>query len=293
MKNIRSLVKGLVVSGLALAMVTTTMAQAPATGSAKVIRIKGSARYTTGNNVWLPVKVGQVLRPGTVIQTTQERGSFVELALGEGSGVASMPTATTIANSSSASPPPDVTYYQPTSDQNIVRLWEDTILGIDKLTTMDTGADVVSETQLDLRRGRLFGQVKKMSAASKYEVKIPNGVAGIRGTIYEITAEGVVRVLVGSVVMAYVGADGTVVTQVVMGGQQFDSRSGQVTPIPQYDQKEMVKAAKAARVGPNTPPTTFTVDHTIYYVSPTIGHNGNAGANSGNNNNNGNDTGGE
>src|SRR5436190_14248516 len=111
MKHINSLVKGLVVSGLALAMVSTTMAQAPAVGSAKVIRIKGSARYTTGNNVWLPVKVGQVLRPGSVIQTTQERGSFVEVALGEGSGGSGMPTASTIANASS-SPPPDVTYYQ-------------------------------------------------------------------------------------------------------------------------------------------------------------------------------------
>jgi hypothetical protein len=157
----------------------------------------------------------------------------------------------------------------------MVRLWEDTIVGIDKLTSMDTGADVVTETQLDLRRGKLFGQVKKMSAASKYEVKIPNGVAGIRGTIYEITAEGVVRVLVGSVVIAYVGADGTVVTQVVQGGQQFDSRAGQVTPISDFDQKEMVKAAKAARIGPNTAPTSFAVDHTIYFVSPTSGKNGN------------------
>ena len=27
-----------------------------------------------------------------------------------------------------------------------------------------------------------------MSAASKYEVKIPNGVAGVRGTLYDIQA---------------------------------------------------------------------------------------------------------
>jgi hypothetical protein len=80
-------------------------------------------------------------------------------------------------------------------------------------------------------------------------------------------------------VIAFVGPDGTVVTQVVMGGQQFDARTGQITAIPQYIQKELVKEAKAARIGPNTPPTTLTVDHTIYYVSPTIGHNGNNGGN--------------
>ena len=62
-----------------------------------------------------------------------------------------------------------------------------------------------------------------------------------------------------------------------MGGQQFDARTGQITPIPNFNQKEMVKLAKETRVGPNVPPTTFTVDHTIYYVSPTIGHNGNEG----------------
>jgi hypothetical protein len=89
----------------------------------------------------------------------------------------------------------------------------------------------------------------------------------------------VVSVLVGSAVIAFVGPDGNVVTQVVMGGQQFDARTGQVTPIPNYDQKTMVKEAKETRVGPNTPPTTFTVDQTVYYVSPRTGHNGNAGSN--------------
>src|SRR5439155_16866129 len=131
--------------------------------------------------------------------------------------------------------------------------------------------DVVTETQLDLKAGRITSNVKRMSAASKYEVKIPNGVAGIRGTIYDITAEGVVRVSAGSLVLAYVGADGTVVTQVVMGGQQFDSRTGQITPIPDFNVNEMQSTAKSARVGPAAPKATFVVDHTIYYVSPTIG----------------------
>src|SRR5260221_10279867 len=118
-----------------------------------------------------------------------------------------------------------------------------------------------------------------MSTAYRYEVKLPKGLAGIHGPIYTLSADGVVQVLVGSVVIAYVGADGTTVTKVVMGGQQFDAKTGEVTPIPDFNQKEMVKLAKESRIGPNTPATTFTVDHTIYYVSPTIGHNGNAGGN--------------
>jgi hypothetical protein len=38
---------GLLACGLALAMISTVNAQVPTQGSATVIRIKGSARYTT------------------------------------------------------------------------------------------------------------------------------------------------------------------------------------------------------------------------------------------------------
>ena len=58
MKQIRNLVNGLVAGGLALAMVSTLAAQTPEQVNATVVRVKGSARYTTGNNVWQPLKVG-------------------------------------------------------------------------------------------------------------------------------------------------------------------------------------------------------------------------------------------
>jgi hypothetical protein len=275
MKRIQSLVHGLVACGVALALLSTAAAQTAVQGTARVFKIKGNARYTTGNNVWQPLKVGATLRPGAVIQTGIERGSYVDLILLDAESAA-LP-----GGGGGASSPEVMLYQQQSSEQNIVRVWENSLLGIDKLSTMETGADTVTETQLDLRAGRIFGNVKKMSAASKYEVKIPNGVAGIRGTTYEISADGVVRVLVGSLVIAYIGPDGTAITQVVMGGQQFDARTGQITPIANFDQKEMVKTAKAARIGPNTPPTAFTVDHTIYYVSPVIGKNGNEGTSGG------------
>jgi hypothetical protein len=271
MKRVQSIVQRLALCGLALAMVSPLAAQNMGHGAAKVVRIKGSARYTTGNNVWQPLSVGAVVRPGTVIQTSAEKGAYLDLVLGDGE--APLPRPVAAAASASA----NSRSYTPNVEQNIVRLFENTILQVDKLSSMETGADTITETQLDLQRGRIFGNVKKMSAASKYEVKLPNGVAGIRGTIYNLDASGVVQVLVGSVVIAYVGADGNVVTQVVMGGQQFDAKSGQITPIPNFVQKDLVKIAKESRVGPNTPPTTFNVDHTIYFVSPTAGKNGNAG----------------
>jgi hypothetical protein len=110
---------------------------------------------------------------------------------------------------------------------------------VDKLTEMQTGADVVTETQLDLKAGHISGSVKKMSAASKYEVKLPIGVAGIRGTIYDFTAEGVIKVFSGSVVLAYTGANGSTLTQVVMGLQMFDARTGTLSPLPEPDRTGM------------------------------------------------------
>jgi len=77
MKQNRNLLNSLVGCAIALALVSTAVAQGM-DGAAKVVRVKGPARYTTGNNVWQPVRVGDVLRPGTVIQTSTEEGSFVD-----------------------------------------------------------------------------------------------------------------------------------------------------------------------------------------------------------------------
>src|SRR5437667_6037880 len=125
MKNTQSMLKGLIVCGIALAMAGSLSAQVAAPGTAKVVRIKGNARYTTGNNVYLPLKVGAVLKPGTIVQTAAN--SFVDIVLGEGDFA--MPVMGTTA------PTPQV--YQPAIEQDIVRLYENTALGIDKLTSMN------------------------------------------------------------------------------------------------------------------------------------------------------------
>jgi len=262
MKLTKKMINWLIAGGVAMAMVTSLAAQTTKERTATVVRLKGAARYSTGNNVWQPAKVGTVLKSGYIIQTAKD--SIADLVLGE-----------PLKARSAGPAPSDSIGYQPVAEQDVVRVWEDSALAIEKLSVMDTGADQVTDTQLDLRSGRIFGTVKKMNAASRYEIKIPNGVAGVRGTIYTISADGVVQVLVGQVVIAWTGSDGVAHTQVVMGGQQFDVRTGLLSPIPNFNQKEMVKAAKAARIGPNTPAQQFVVDHTIYYVSPRKGSSGN------------------
>ncbi len=66
--------------------------------------------------------------------------------------------------------------------QNVVRLYGDTVLAVDNLQTSNTGVDALTDTELDLRQGTIFGCVKKLSSASKFVVKMPNAAAAVRGT---------------------------------------------------------------------------------------------------------------
>jgi len=255
MKEMRSLLNHLVACGVALAMVSTLAAQTANDSVAKVVRLKGKARYKVANNDWQDLKVGELVKPGTLIQTAGK--SQVDFVMGDGSAPVAAPTAGA-----------GTLGYHPTAEQNMVRVFENTLIGIDKLTVMQTGADEVTDTQLDLKAGRIFGTVKKMSAASKYEIKIPNGVAGIRGSTYECSAEGVIKMLVGSCVAAYVGANGAVVTQVVNALQMFDCRTGVLTTLPDLDKTDMLIISKQMAVESTSPLVRVVRNNTYIYISP-------------------------
>ena len=264
MKQNRNLMNSLIGCVLALALVSTAAAQ---DGAAKVVRVKGPARFTTGNNVWQPLHAGDVLRAGTVVQTSTEEGSYVDLVLGDGNAAVPQPVTyhPVIPNSMVS----DMSF-RPSSEQNVVRIWANTALGIDKLTAMQTGADTVSETQLDLKQGRITGNVKKMSAASKYEVKLPNGVAGVRGTLFDIQAIGIVKVYIGSMVVAWVDPKTqNVTTQTVMGGQAYDAPNNQISPLSAATMSELQALSLSMLVGGGAVlPTSLASDHTVVGMSP-------------------------
>lgn len=261
MKMMTTWIQRLAVGTVVVALAASALAQDGKERIAKVTRIKGSARYYTAESTApQTLKVGQKLKAGTTIQTADK--SVVDLVLGEEEAYA--PRATL----------GEFLYYQPLAEQDTIRIYADSVLALDKLTLARTGADEVTETQLDLKAGKIFGKARKLSAASKYEIKIPNGVAGIRGTVYSISSDGVLTVLVGSVVIAYVGPDGNVVTQVINAGYRFDARTGQLTPIPDIERKELELAAREAGRGLNPAPVTYPTDETFKYISPTVGTTG-------------------
>jgi len=209
-------------------------AQAGDVGKAVVRTIRGQAQYADAGQ-WLPLKEGQTLKPGSTIRTANE--SQVDLFM----------------------------------DQNgpVVRLVENTTLGLDKLSYTSTGVDTIIETQLDLKSGRIIGIVRKMADQSKYEIKTPNGVAGIRGTEYDITATSVLRVVSGSMVMVYVKSDGTVVTQVVNTNEMFVPSDGTVKLIPADQLSQLVPEIREME---GAPVVALTVEEPIkVFISPLAG----------------------
>jgi len=199
----------------------------PVAVSAKIIHITGAARYSTDGNHWQIASVGTLLSAGMLVQTAEN--SKVDLLLGTSSSLAVLPVVT---------PPTGAvglinSRERESEKANIVRLFPSTTLAIDKLTVDTIGDEAVQDTELDLRNGKISGNVKKISAASHYEVKLPNGVAGIRGTEYILDSTGQVDVLTGSVVIVYNTATGPVTKVVDAGstGVRFDPATGQVTPL--------------------------------------------------------------
>lgn len=268
MKQYRNLMSCVVGCAIALALVPVASAQGVLGGAAKVIRMKGSARYTTGNFVWQPIKVGDVLHAGTVVQTSADEGSWVDLVLGDGTALVPQPI--TYQPGIADSLAPSTMTFRPTSEQNVVRIWGDSALGIDKLMVLQTGADLVTETQLDLKRGRITGHVKKLSAASKYEVKLPSGVARIRGTLFDMQAAGILKVYVGSMVVAWVDPrTQNVTTQTIVGGQAYDAPSNHISllsPESMSDFQQLSLTLLVAEVFPTT--TTLASDRTVVGMSP-------------------------
>lgn len=176
-----------------------------------VISVHGNARYSTDHmKSWHKLRNGEKLAQGTMIQTAEDGN--VNLVLGERSFNPTTPMNTDTGRTYMSRPD------NKGIPANVVHLFPSTIMVVDKLTLQRTSADDVSETQLDLRAGKIAGNVKKLSGGSRYEVKIPNGVAGIRGTQYLISASGEVYVLTGSVVITYVDQNGNLQTTVVTAG---------------------------------------------------------------------------
>jgi hypothetical protein len=157
--------------------------------------------------------------------------------------------------------PDSYAYLSVNGSMSAVRVSADTTLVLEKMDRIG-GREGDTETMLNVEAGSILGQVKKVSANSRYEITTPHGVAGIRGTDwsvtvtqlgngqYEVIFESVQGTLVASAVV-----NGALQTKTLNGGESW-TVGGEIIPVQiqllqwQLDQINLLIAA----VGSGTPP---------------------------------------
>src|SRR5215472_12785743 len=118
MRQIRTFIVGLAACLFALTTSNYVSAQPNTDGVIKVVAKGGDARYfVPGDSKPHDVKVGMLLKQGTIIQTAAGIGNYVDLIL----------------NNSHASAPPEgtpsqIASYTPKAEQDGIRIYENTVL---------------------------------------------------------------------------------------------------------------------------------------------------------------------
>jgi hypothetical protein len=234
------------VCGLAMTFTVAALADdSIKQGIATVVRVKGQASYTLGgSDTWHPLVPGKILQAGSSISTKPD--AIVDVVLGKQAAMPQAQPAPDRVSPAADAPVRGVVSCQPSVAQNIVRLSGGTTLKIDALTTSDTGVDTVSDTELDLQAGRIFASVNKLSDTSKYLVKIPNGIAGVRGTKFTLGSDGSAACIEHSVWLAFGGSGGTPTTVEVAQGTQYDPATGKTSPISPGTLSQLKEIALAA-----------------------------------------------
>lgn len=219
MNNLKRLFPSMVTLG-ALALANWAVADM---GSARVDAVRaGAAHYSTDGVTWNEVKKGVVLQPGATIKT--DTLGVVDLYLGRNGP-----------------------FLRVTPDTTVV------------LTTLnvDRGAgETIITTELGLRAGKLQGVVRKMSAASRYEVVTPVGVVGIRGTKYQVSARGEFSVLEGAGYVRYNAPGATAPTEFqVREGYTFEptlnnNKGGLIESLPSINEEITLAAGQMGVAAP-------------------------------------------
>jgi hypothetical protein len=278
MKNIQTLLRVVLCSAIVGAAIQAS-AQPARPCHATVVRVQGSVSYSLGDNNWHPLVSGKYLPPGASIRTGDN--GVVDVVLGI---AVDFPQAGNIPSRIGMAPDYPVRgfmSYKPTVEQNAIRLTENSLLTIDKLTTTDTGADTVSDTELDLKQGALYASVKKLSAAAQYIVKTPTGIIGVRGTQFNVALNGNGSISSLAVykttnddglILSQTLPSGGTQTMLIGQGQMYEAGSVQPVSVSPAVLQMLQQVFPSLRTVGVPPDVGFEYDHTITYVSPDFGH---------------------
>ena len=114
-------------------------------GQAIVQSVSGEATMLVDGSKWLPLQTGQLLKTGAVVKTGAK--SRADLFLGV--------------------------------NGSLLRLAADTELKFNRLTVEISPIEPIAKTEMELRSGRVIGNVRKLPMGSSYVIKTPVGVADL------------------------------------------------------------------------------------------------------------------
>ncbi|MBV59515.1 MAG: hypothetical protein CMO58_07980, partial [Verrucomicrobiales bacterium] len=159
MKNV-AFTAGLLVAGLMFTAQASTRE-----GHALVQTVSGEAKMTVDGKKWVPLQVGALLETGTTVKTGAEGRTDLFLGL----------------------------------NGSMLRLVGGTELTFSRLNIEESPIEPIAQTEMILKSGRAIGNVRKLTMGSSYVIKTPKGVAKVKGTVYDINAEGELVVVTGKV----------------------------------------------------------------------------------------------
>ncbi len=134
-------------------------------GQAIVQSVSGEATMLVDDSKWLPLQTGQLLKTGAVVKTGAN--SRADLFLG--------------------------------INGSMLRLAANTELKFSHLAIEESPIESIAQTEMELRSGRVIGNVRKLPMGSSYVIKTPKGMAKVKGTVYDINANGELIVVSGKV----------------------------------------------------------------------------------------------
>jgi len=219
MKQYLRFLPGLLAGGA----VALAISASAATGNARVDAVRaGNVKYSTDGVSWMDAKAGAVLNPGTTIKT-------------DSLGVADL--------------------YLGKNGPN-VRVTPDSEMTLKTLDIESGAGETIITTELGLKMGKIQGWVRKLSAASRYEVITPVGTVGIRGGKYQVSARGEVSIEDGEGFVRYTAPGATAPTeQQIRAGYSFEpslnnNRGGLIETLPSVTEEITVAVSEFSGAAP-------------------------------------------
>ncbi len=165
---------------------------------ATIVFVKGKAEVQrSGERAWRPAELQMAVNPGDKLST--EAGAELEIRLDDGS---------------------------------VLKLKDKSLLELDAMEKQ--ARPLTTITSLKLGLGKLLGCVRKLSSKeSKFEVTTPTAVAGVRGTVFAVFAEGDSTEL--DVLQGRVAVSGQVGAEKLVGEKQSTvvaKRDSARSPVP-------------------------------------------------------------